>query len=453
MSFNDSEIPIPTPEAVPAPLNIGHLPASVLQSQTVEYLLQQNQDLMTRLQITIRRLTDLERQNNEINDRYKTSREQGEYFSNETNLLRDRNRRHELNLQHARSEIAQLEKRIAELYTSTKDYREKLEQENFQLRSDLAHLQRYRRRIQKSVRPMVQDLRERAEHYQERAFAVERELKTVTAAVIRLVQYRRRIRRFVRPMVDSFKFNLKEAERQLIELAAERSELKTRLFQAYETTQAVKAEMEEEKAKLLDHYERRLAEGHTENEKLKRDLVYYKQISEESSARINAVIESQSRSENKSILLERELEANQTNFRSVREHYESEFKRMQGEITRLSQTNINRDTEVQTLKRALLHSEERVLKLEFDNRELKAQVSGVQALWENTVRTQKTVHEPKALDFVESPPRPADIHRVQPEKIQSLLNELQASDMGELKSRDTESLAHFLAADRDKPEI
>src|ERR1051325_6147799 len=51
---------IPLPDQLPTRIDVSRLPQDILHTSTVETLLNQNQDLMTRLSINIRRVTDLE---------------------------------------------------------------------------------------------------------------------------------------------------------------------------------------------------------------------------------------------------------------------------------------------------------------------------------------------------------------------------------------------------------
>src|SRR5262245_56948023 len=51
---------IPLPDEIPPPPDLSHLPKDVLHSSTVETLLTQNQDLMARLAVNIRRCAEME---------------------------------------------------------------------------------------------------------------------------------------------------------------------------------------------------------------------------------------------------------------------------------------------------------------------------------------------------------------------------------------------------------
>lgn len=55
-------IPIPLPTEIPAPPSLENLPLDVIHSATVEMLLQQNDDLSSRLKVNIRRNSQQEQQ-------------------------------------------------------------------------------------------------------------------------------------------------------------------------------------------------------------------------------------------------------------------------------------------------------------------------------------------------------------------------------------------------------
>ena len=57
---------IPLPDQLPAKPQLSHIPSEILKSSTIETLISQNEDLMSRLKITIRRLQLLENENQEL---------------------------------------------------------------------------------------------------------------------------------------------------------------------------------------------------------------------------------------------------------------------------------------------------------------------------------------------------------------------------------------------------
>ena len=56
-------VPVPLPTEIPTPPNLDHIPLDILHSATVEMLIQQNEDLSSRLKVNLRRNSQIEQKN------------------------------------------------------------------------------------------------------------------------------------------------------------------------------------------------------------------------------------------------------------------------------------------------------------------------------------------------------------------------------------------------------
>ena len=65
---------IPLPDEMPSAYNYSHLPKEILKSSSVENLISQNEDLMTRLKVALRRLALFENENQKLSDEAQRAR-------------------------------------------------------------------------------------------------------------------------------------------------------------------------------------------------------------------------------------------------------------------------------------------------------------------------------------------------------------------------------------------
>jgi DNA repair exonuclease SbcCD ATPase subunit len=149
-------VPVPLPTEIPLPPDLSMLPAHILHSGTVETLIGQNDDLMARLKVNIRRnsvleqqLMETERINSEITQVNTSLVAQvqilQEKYRGQERLMHDVTSRVDDQQDTLRTEIALLETRA-----------EALEERNSQLRSAA----RFQRRVRRWVAPAVKKMRD-----------------------------------------------------------------------------------------------------------------------------------------------------------------------------------------------------------------------------------------------------------------------------------------------------
>src|SRR6187549_3898531 len=83
---------IPLPDQLPASFDYLKLPKDILHTSTVDTLLNQNQDLMTRLSVNIRRVTDLEINLRKSEDQIRILEAQREALKEECEVVGERHR-------------------------------------------------------------------------------------------------------------------------------------------------------------------------------------------------------------------------------------------------------------------------------------------------------------------------------------------------------------------------
>lgn len=83
-------IPVPLPSEVPAPPNLDQLPLEILHSATVEMLIQQNEDLSSRLKVNIRRNSILEQKILDFEKRMQLMAQQKENIEAQNQIIKER---------------------------------------------------------------------------------------------------------------------------------------------------------------------------------------------------------------------------------------------------------------------------------------------------------------------------------------------------------------------------
>lgn len=157
---------IPLPDAVPPKLDFKNLPHQVLRSATIDSLLQQNEDLMVRLKVQIRRNADLEEQVRSFKDSssdvfHEIDRLKDELliYKEKDRLFAHRNESTEQQLQQLKSKIQFLETQYAELYSAAREKQHKLNEAN----KEISRYSRYRNallKVAKSFRTQTATLTE-----------------------------------------------------------------------------------------------------------------------------------------------------------------------------------------------------------------------------------------------------------------------------------------------------
>ncbi len=249
---------IPLPLDIPPPPNLSSLPAHILHSGTVETLIGQNEDLMARLKVNIRRNSILEQQ------------------------IMEQDRLHaRLKHEHA-SLVAQyqiLEEKSAMI-------REK------SLSFDL----------------QTEELREMIALMQARVDSAEERSQELRAGLIFEKTYRRRIRSWVRPYIDEMKAELVEShtratflDRQLSTREAVIGDLRDRLETSEKLKQKQTVANNYDQAILIENYESRVKQAETEMSKARAESLLFR----EKASRLDDAVSSQANAENKIVSLER----------------------------------------------------------------------------------------------------------------------------------------------------
>jgi chromosome segregation ATPase len=255
---------VPTAVAVPLPLdlppvpNLSTLPAHILHSGTVETLIGQNEDLMARLKVNIRRNSVLEQQ------------------------IMEQDRLHA----RLKSEHASLIAQYQVLQEKSELLREKTQTFDVQM----------------------EELRDQIEISQIRAESAEERSAELRAGLSFEKAYRRRIRTWVRPYIDTLKNRLVDArariaflDRQLGTREAVIGDLRERLAQAEKAQQSAAVKANADQAILVETYETRLRTSESEMTKARAES----SLLRDKAARLDEAISARTQAENRIVALER----------------------------------------------------------------------------------------------------------------------------------------------------
>ncbi len=157
LSFVDKAVQdIALPNESPSLLTQINLPEGVLRSQAVETLLNENEDLMARLNVSLRRITlteqkweDLKRENETLKHKLSSLRDQILVLSEKDRLTTERYAASDETITKLKNQVTLLEKKYTDLYISTKEHSRHQQNIIAQFSRRISRLDKYRRNIRR----------------------------------------------------------------------------------------------------------------------------------------------------------------------------------------------------------------------------------------------------------------------------------------------------------------
>jgi chromosome segregation ATPase len=140
---------IPLPDEMPSAFNASHLPKDILKSSTVENLISQNDDLMTRLKLSLRRLATLENENHKLADEAQKARMSQSAVADQMMIFKEKD-------QLWKQKLTQAEKDRDIHVEKTRGLQTKVEK----LANEVERYHKYHDRIKNQVKPYIQQLKE-----------------------------------------------------------------------------------------------------------------------------------------------------------------------------------------------------------------------------------------------------------------------------------------------------
>lgn len=313
---------IPLPDELPPPPDVRHLPKDILKSTTVENLLAQNEDLMARLKVSLRRLNVLELENQKLS---RTADE-------------------------ARQRLAVAEDQSLILREKDQAWKEKAEQ-----------------------------VQTHADILREKVHALEDRLRAADAEVARHRKFHDRVRAQVKPHLHQLKEyarsleqNLKESEASLSRREAQLRDLREQIGEVTKNSR-VQVELAEARVhEVIDSYEKTLTSVNEELalvREMNRDL-------EAKALRLRSAEQRSDLMENENVELRRSKE-------ELSNRFTQETQRLMAKTEEISKENARLKIENEDLRGKCLSDHERLTELEKVSLDQQAQLESLRFLYAN----------------------------------------------------------------------
>lgn len=210
---------VPTPNQIPTAIDLSQLPAHVLRSGAVEALANQNEDLVARLSVALRRTALLENQIAELENQQSTLAHQLSIAQDQALVLQEKDRRvmekiqtQDGILREATNQLQLLELQYTELYATSRERQRHLSR----------HV-KYRRKIKQGVLGLKRKLNQILIQ-QKREEETSREMKTrLGEAAARIMQISKDAEANQRQLVENYEKTLKEVRDRVMELERQNS--------------------------------------------------------------------------------------------------------------------------------------------------------------------------------------------------------------------------------------
>ena len=311
---------IPLPDELPQRADLSHLPKDILKSSTVENLISQNEDLMSRLKVALRRLSTLEEENHRFSDQAHKAR------------------------------LAQSSAADQLMVFKEKD----------------------------SVwKRKVDSLEREKEIYAEKAKALQIKIETLETDLLRHVKYHDRIKNQVKPYISQLKEYSKIQEDKVEELnnllSQKEAFISDLRHQIIEVTKNSRFQVESTEKKMLElttHYEEQIQSLNYQVIELQRS----QEDLEIKTVKLHSALEKQDSLENEIITLRRSKE-------ELKDRLEKEISRQAERVSELSRQNQKLGVEHADLQVRVVEDAESMKRLQRENFENQEQLESLRFMW------------------------------------------------------------------------
>lgn len=223
---------IPLPSEVPQPLNLEQIPEQILRSGAIDALISQNEDLMSRLTVGLKRnavleerLSRQERVAKALQHRNDVYKDRLKIIEEKDRVLMERMQKVDLKLEEYRKQIHLLELRHAELYKDAKEKQSTLRGQLDSLHRRLSRYAKYRRhmkRITEHNRDTLKQMHADAQRFQ----TLNAQLKTnVTELATRLQSVAKESTEQQKQLVNNYEDEILNLKRQILDQSKLQSQL------------------------------------------------------------------------------------------------------------------------------------------------------------------------------------------------------------------------------------
>lgn len=308
---------------------------SATKSRTVQTLMSQNQDLMARLTVALKRNIELEQKIDSQEEIYHSISSQYDILKDQAAVSAEKNKHLEFENHRLFEQSSAVEKRFAELYSA---YQDKV---NY--------------------------------------------IQSISYRLHRFLQYRKRIRGYVRPMITNLKAEIVNLKNQILVLNEQGlkqlefiNELKKKYSDAIDRIQAINIQNEKTQMDLTQYHEVRYQGIFRELEALKVEAEALRTQNADLKSSVETYSENEAALNNKSIFFERKY----TDLKSEFEQVSQEFiQQKTADNTRMTNLEIQlKDVTAQFGKTSELKAN-----FESENRQLNDQLQSIQLLYQDNI--------------------------------------------------------------------
>ncbi len=352
-------IPIPLPTEVPPPPSLDNIPLDILHSATVEMLIQQNEDLSSRLKVNIRRNSQLEqriltqeRNIAELNRKRENVLAQIEIIKEKEKIWSTQKKEQHQQTESLNKELDLIELRYNELYATSK-HKDKARQQELiekqktivELQGKLEILHRVRVRAKEKLRQFLIDMAQGLHKSDKHVRQSESSNRLLKRSFSDLKNEIIEKENFFREQLQNLKKASQDSLRQLDQRVTDLKE-----------SNRILEEQKQEQQSELDQLQTQLHEE-------KKNRIRLQRTNEE----LNEM-------KNERIRLKREMA-------DLKESLDQRQTQQSEALRKLKIELSNREQADQKNKETLSESEKTILALSKDNRELSDQLASIQKLW------------------------------------------------------------------------
>lgn len=356
---NPEMVPVPIPTEVPEPPRLDQIPLDILHSATVELLIQQNEDLSSRLKVNIRRNSQLElkileheREIKDLNRKRENVLAQIDIIKEKEALWRSQKEEKDRRMASLEKESELMESRYTELYTTSQQKQKnsqtalaKKQQEIRGLQRKLEILLKVRSRAKEKLRTFLVDLADGFNRSQKSVQKSESSRRLMTRNF-------KQLKDEVLEKEQVFKTQLEE-----FKIASQRAlqDLDLKLNQANEKNTGLKREKEDLKSEI-------------------EDLRFKLHAEKKNRQKISQLTEDLTKLKNERIGFKRDFDDKAEKIEAARLLEMEKAKKANREVSEL-------EKQLAEQKKVLATCEDQLLKFSKENREIGDQLSAIQKLW------------------------------------------------------------------------
>lgn len=156
---------VPLPDQLPNPLKVGNLSPELLKSSTIESLISQNEDLMARLKVALRRLSAMELEQAKLTRMTEESQRKSTFAEDQLLVLKEKDkawkarvREHEIEREVLAEKIRLFEEKIQTQSIELGRFRKYHEKVKTQIKPHLIQLKEYSRNLENQVHDLTSDI-------------------------------------------------------------------------------------------------------------------------------------------------------------------------------------------------------------------------------------------------------------------------------------------------------